>query len=296
MGTAKYSICQLTTPDSSFEEDLELYASAGATGISICETKLREGEDAAILEAFRASNLNAPTCIGACNSPLPAEPAFPGPQDLDTRVELICQSLSRMAPFGAVDAIMTTGKRLGTASDLDRRAAVEGFREIARVADGLGMRVSLEPVRNDLGLDVTLATTLPEALSILEEIGASNVNLCYDVYHLWDTPGIVSLTRAHAAEIGCVHVADWRSDNTRGWADRALPGEGVIDLPGLFNALETGGYDGWYDLEIFSEIEYPDSLWKLPPEEMLRRSTAGFRNAWTVAAKARASDALADGG
>jgi sugar phosphate isomerase/epimerase len=81
-----------------------------------------------------------------------------------------------------------------------------------------------------------------------------------------------------------VHVNDRRA-LTRSWKDRVLPGDGVIDLPAILGALEAGGYDSWFDLEIFSDNgafgdDYPDSLWKLPPVEVVRRGHAGFRRAW----------------
>ena len=75
---------------------------------------------------------------------------------------------------------------------------------------------------------------------------------------------------------------------TRGWCDRALPGEGRADLPGILAALVESGYRGWYDLEIFSDdgrygTAYPDSLWGPPHEEMLGRARRSFDRAWTAA-------------
>jgi sugar phosphate isomerase/epimerase len=54
----------------------------------------------------------------------------------------------------------------------------------------------------------------------------------------------------------------------------------VIDLPRILGALEAGGFDGWYDLEIFSAETYPDSLLALDPAELTRRGRAGFLRAW----------------
>ena len=48
----------------------------------------------------------------------------------------------------------------------------------------------------------------------------------------------------------------------------------------LFGALEAGGFDGWYELEIFATETYPDSLLKLDPVELVRRGKAGFLGAW----------------
>ena len=42
-------------------------------------------------------------------------------------------------------------------------------------------------------------------------------------------------------------------------------------------ALEAGGYDGWYDVEVMSDDgtfgdAFPDSLWALPVDEIARRA------------------------
>ena len=44
----------------------------------------------------------------------------------------------------------------------------------------------------------------------------------------------------------------------------------------IIGTLEAGGYDGWYDMEIFSGEHYPDSLMKLDAAEMVRRGREGF--------------------
>ncbi len=77
---------------------------------------------------------------------------------------------------------------------------------------------------------------------------------------------------------------DWR-EPTRGWADRVLPGDGVADVPAILAALERAGWDGYYDLEIFSDngafgTAYPDSLWDVEPAELVRRSRESFTQCW----------------
>ena len=81
-----------------------------------------------------------------------------------------------------------------------------------------------------------------------------------------------------------MHIADWR-EPTRGWADRVLPGAGVADLPAIVGALDAAGWDGYYDLEIFSDNgtfgnAWPDSLWDVPTEELARRGRAAFERMW----------------
>src|SRR5436190_1911224 len=82
-----------------------------------------------------------------------------------------------------------------------------------------------------------------------------------------------------------VHVSDWR-EPTRGWADRVLPGDGSVDLPAILGALDNAGWDGFYDLEIFSDngtfgSVYPDSLWDLDAAELARRGRDAFFHTWS---------------
>jgi hypothetical protein len=76
-------------------------------------------------------------------------------------------------------------------------------------------------------------------------------------------------------------VQDWKSDETRTWADRAFPGEGKVPMAAIINRLDAAGFTGSYDVEIFSDAghfdyDYPDSLWKLPPAEIVDRATRIF--------------------
>ena len=54
-------------------------------------------------------------------------------------------------------------------------------------------------------------------------------------------------------------------------------GDGVLDLAAVFRTLETGGYAGWYDVEIFSDNgvfgdAFPDALWDVDAVELARRA------------------------
>jgi sugar phosphate isomerase/epimerase len=73
-----------------------------------------------------------------------------------------------------------------------------------------------------------------------------------------------------------VHVSD-RREPTRSHFDRVLPGDGVLDLAAAFRAVEASGYDGWYDVEIFSDNgafgdSFPDSLWDVDAAVLARRA------------------------
>jgi sugar phosphate isomerase/epimerase len=162
---------------------------------------------------------------------------------------------------------------------------VEGLREAAEVAAEVGTRLALEPLRTDGGLDLTIVSTLQETLDLIDEIAAPNIDVAYDLYHMWDTPDILAVTEANAGRIAAVHVCDWR-EPPRSAGDRLVPGDGTIDIPPIVGALERGGFSGWYDIEIFSEKQLEGSLWLWPPRELVERARDGFATAWQAGAKA----------
>lgn len=281
----RLSVCQLSLPDTTFEEDLELIKKAGADGVAVAELKLRDGEDEQQVAALKASGLAATICIPTNIAPLPMRPAviYPGPEDVDERVSLMGQSIERLAAFNPDCIAVVTGSAEGYSARDARRLALEGLREAARVATANNTRLALETNRN-FGVDFSFLKTLPETVEFLDELGDPSVGILYDFYHLWDTDDIVEDTVRFGDRIIGVQYNDWR-EPPRSMADRVLPGDGVIDIPRILGALERGGFHGWYDLEVFSDdgrwgTELPDSLWKLPYDELLDRAHTGLRNAW----------------
>ena len=88
----------------------------------------------------------------------------------------------------------------------------------------------------------------------------------YDTWHLWNQP--LEQIERHRDRIVGVHLADWR-EPTRNTNDRVLPGDGVDRLRADPRRPAMGRAS--YDLEIFSDPELPDSLWKEDPRKLARR-------------------------
>jgi sugar phosphate isomerase/epimerase len=270
---------------SSFDNDLAAYRKAGVEGIGICEIKLQD-RDREQVASLRESGLQATFCIPTVASVLPG-PLTSGPIDPDERVEALCAGIRRLAKFQPLACLCLTGPA-GTYSEAAaRRRIVEGLRRAAETAAQVGVKLGVEPVHPSYCAEWSIVTTIAETLDLLDEVSASNAGVSFDMFHLWDSPGLLEDIRRHADGFVGVHVAD-RREKTRSLWDRALPGEGVVDLPRILAALEAGGYDSWYDLEIFSDdgrygTAYPDSLWSLPHEEMLARARRSFDRAWTQA-------------
>jgi sugar phosphate isomerase/epimerase len=273
--TPLFAISQITTLPASFEEDLRAYRAVGAEGIGIWEIKLREGEEVAQLAALRESGLASTAAIPAVPSiaPLP----IPGPDDPGERVESYCAGLGRLAPFEPTAVVLLTGPG-------DREVVLDGLETIAAEARSLGLTIGLEPYSRFEGEQWTIVNTIAEAAALVDEAGvADTVGILFDTWHLWDSDLEADL-EAHAHRIVGVHVCDVR-EPTRSFADRLLPGDGVADVPRQLGLVDRAGWDGYYELEIFSDngafgLAHPDSLWDVPAGELARRGRDAFLACW----------------
>ena len=286
MAEPRFSVSQITTFHQTFEQDLATYREAGAEGIGVWEFKLGES-DADTLSRLKESGLKATTCIPGTLSIFPVP--FPGPTDPEERTQGLCDAIRRFAPFEPEVVLCLTGHPGEGADPVEsRRVVVDGLRRCAKVAAEHGLTLGLEPLHREVYASWSMIGTIPETIDLMDEIGEPNVKLLYDVYHLWDTDDVVEHTVKNGNRISSsVHICDWR-DPTRNDFDRALPGDGIIDLAAVFGALEAGDAIDWVDLEIFSDdgsfsdMDFDDSLWKQDPVDVCLRGKAGFQKAWAA--------------
>jgi sugar phosphate isomerase/epimerase len=278
VSTLRFSVSEFSTPNHSYDEDLAAFAAGGAGGIGIAEVKLPAGQDDESLHKLHGSGLRATICLPATLAILPIG-MTPEPTEPEARVQSLAASIERLARFDPEVVLLLTGIP-GERDEADARGiVVDALGRLAETARAADVRIALEPIHRSAADEFSMVSDLPGAEALLDEVGDDSIGIVFDTWHLWDTPDVLEHVRRLARRFPAVHVNDWR-DPTRHWDDRALPGEGVIDLPAILAALEGGGFDGWYDMEIFSGEHYPDSLSKLPPEELTRRGLEGLRRAW----------------
>jgi sugar phosphate isomerase/epimerase len=283
-GRPRVSISQISTFNASFADDVDAYRGAGLDGIGIWEMKLGAGPDDAAVELLRESGLERASAVPAVPSILPL-PLLGGPDDPRKRVDAILASLHRLAPFAPGGIVCLTGTGAGRDPDEARRIVVDGLRKIAAEASSLGLRIALEPYQRDGGAEWTIVSTIPEALELIREAGDSPaLALQFDVWHVWNTETLFDDIADHIDRFAGVHVGDTRP-HTRGFADRAAPGDGIAGVPQILAALDDAGWDGLYDVEIFSDdgtlgAAYEDSLWRLAPTDAAALLRDAFKACW----------------
>lgn len=120
-------------------------------------------------------------------------------------------------------------------------ALVDNVRYAANALDAAGLQLLVEAI-NPFDIPGFHLTTTAQVLALLDEVGAPNVRVQYDIYHAQRTEGELAGTLSrHLARIGHVQLADNPG--------RHEPGTGEINFRFLFAHLDRIGYDGYIGCE-----------------------------------------------
>jgi D-psicose/D-tagatose/L-ribulose 3-epimerase len=172
------------------------------------------------------------------------------------------------APFlgGVVHSAM--GKYLEGPSERGRRNCVEALRRLAGRAEDAGVTIGVEAVNR---YESNLVNTAEQALELVDDIGAENVVVHLDAYHMnIEERNLADPVRLCGARLGYVHVGE---------SHRGYLGTGSVAFGELFGALAEIGYDGVLTFESFSTAVISDefasalAVWRDPWQD--NRDLAG---------------------
>lgn len=279
-----FSVSQFTTWHQTFEQDVALYAKLGVPGIEICERKLSTdpGKAREQLAMVAAAGLRVTSVQPRCHA-LFRDSMAPDTDDPDERARRYRATIdlfSEAFPGQNLPLVAISGNAPGYNFRHAHETARRVYPDLAGYAADRGVRIMFEPLHPILMNADSFISSLDEAMRLIDDVDRENFGLMLDVWHVWHERGVNARIADLEDRIFGVHICDWPADEPRHVGDRVLPGDGVIDLPGLLGAIDRSGYDGAYCLEIFSVDALPDSLWKQDPASVIERGRAGFLQAW----------------
>lgn len=145
----------------------------------------------------------------------------------------------------------------------------DGLAEILPEANAAGITLAIEPQHpmsaSDRGCISSLFQANEICDSLLSEPGGETVGIVFDMYHLWWEPGLEDQVTRATGRIRLIQVCDWLNPTTATRFQRGMMGDGIVDIPRLREAIEATGYDGFNEIEIFSE-----HWWQQDPDELVR--------------------------
>ena len=115
-----------------------------------------------------------------------------------------------------------------------------------------GMTLLVEPI-NTRTIPGFYLNNSAQALALMDEVGAANLKLQYDLFHMRIMgDDLATILAANLARIGHMQVADVPG--------RHEPGTGEIDFPPLFDLIDRLGYKGWIGAEYVPAGKTEDGL------------------------------------
>jgi sugar phosphate isomerase/epimerase len=186
--------------------------------------------------------------------------------DLQTRnLEENYRAVDEAAAIGAEVLVLVCGGIVNHDLDRSRKMVAEGIARLLPHATQAGVKLGIEPLHPMFAADRSVIVSLSQANEIIESLKSPDLGVVIDVYHVWWDPAVYSEIARGSGHIVGFHVNDWIVPVPDMLHGRGMMGDGVIEIQRLREAVNSAGYTGPIEVEIFNQ-----HLWRKSGKELLR--------------------------
>ena len=253
---------QITTRGWSLAQAIDGCVRHGIKGISVWRDKLQEMGLAEAKRAIRAAGLQV---TGLCRGGMFTYADAAGRR---ASREDNARAVNEAFELGAQCLILVVGGLAAGSKDIAgaREQVKEGIATLLERSRDANVALAIEPLHPMQCADRACVNTLDQALDLCDALGPG-LGVAVDVYHVWWDPNLErAIRRAGKARLLAYHICDWLVPTRDTAFDRGMMGDGIIDLPRIRGWMESAGYAGMHEVEIFSV----ENWWKRDPDEVLR--------------------------
>lgn len=257
----------MTTKPLSLRRCIDEYTAAGIPAITVWRQVLAEPGLAQAGRMLRDSGLKV---ISLCRGGFfPSTSAQKRQEAIDDNRRAIDEAVAIGAPL----IVLVCGSSPDQPLSESRAQIADGIEAIAEQAAQAGIRLGIEPLHPMYADTRSAVNTMRQATDLALRIGAPNVGVTVDVFHLWWDPDLTAeIARCGGAgRLFSFHVCDWRVPTRDFLNDRGLMGTGCIDIRGIRAAVEATGFSGAIEVEIFS-----DEYWAMDQRTYLGMITKAY--------------------
>ncbi|WP_329467715.1 sugar phosphate isomerase/epimerase family protein [Streptomyces sp. NBC_01431] len=261
----------MTVKQLSLPELVEACGRLGVRGVGLWREPVAEYGVEATAKLVRAAGLDVTTlCRGGFLTAI--DPAGRAAALADN-----CAAINEAAALGTDTLVLVSGGLPAGSKDLAgaRERIADALGSLGPYAAGRGVRLAIEPLHPMFAADRCVVSTLDQALSLAERFPASQVGVVVDTYHVWwDDTAAAAVARAGAqGRLHAFQLADWVTPLPAGVLNgRGQLGEGSVDLAWWVSLVESAGYSGPIEVELFNE-----ELWATDGPTLLGETLRRFR-------------------
>jgi sugar phosphate isomerase/epimerase len=260
----------ITTKPWSLDESSAHFAAAGVKGITIWRDAVGATGEAAFRKAGELVRSRGLDIVSLCRGGFfPYRDEAGRQKALDENRRAIDEAAALGAPMVVLVCGAVPGQPLAKSRDQIRA----GIEAVLPHAQANNVKLAIEPLHPMYADDRSAISTLGQANDMAEAIRSPYVGIAVDVYHLWWDPDLErEIKRCGAAgNLLAYHVCDWKTPTEDLLNDRGLPGEGCIDLRQIRGWVESTGFSGFCEVEVFSKKH-----WATDQGEFLGKITRSF--------------------
>lgn len=246
---ARLAVHTMTTKPLSLSAAAEAYASRGIGGISVWVETLSGLNTSTAKQIIDDAGLKVPALVrGGFFCAANAE-------ERQVRIDNNRRLIETAAALDAAMLVLVVGALPGLPLDVQRGWVRDAIENLLPEAHSHGVRLAIEPLHPMYVADKSCINRITEARQICESIDDPQVGVAVDVYHVWWDPDLSDEIKqlGRTKRIFGFHLCDWRVPTRDLLTDRALMGDGCIDIAGIRRQVEAAGFRGWNEVEIFSE-------------------------------------------
>ena len=247
--TDRLCVHTITTKALPFEKACEKYAARGIRGISIWRDAVEDLSPGQVKECLNRFDMTPVSYVRG---------GFFPSLDPEKRKAAIVNNLEMLEEAASMEIpllVLVCGAEPAQPLQTSRDQIRDGIERILPRATELGVRLAIEPLHPMYADTRSAITSLKQANDMCEAIQDDFLGVAVDVYHLWfDEDLEQEISRCgKQGNLFAYHICDWKVPTTHMLNDRGLMGEGCIPLKQIRGWVEDAGFEGFHEVEIFSE-------------------------------------------
>lgn len=251
---SRLCIHTITTKPWPIEKSAQEFSKRGVGGITVWRDALQGRNIAETGKMLRELNLEI---VSLCRGGF-----FPAldQKGRQAALEDNFRAIDEAEALGAPMVVLVCGAAPGQSLVESRKQIQEGVAACLDHAKAAGVKLTIEPLHPMYAGDRSAVNTLAQANDMAEALQSPWVGIAVDIYHLWwDADLQNQLIRAGKnGNLSAFHICDWKTPTLDMLNDRGLMGEGCIDIRQIRGWVESTGFTGFNEVEVFSNIHWKE--------------------------------------
>ena len=250
----------VTTKPWSIDEIIKNYPKAGVKAVSVWRDLLENRDVTRIGAQIRDAGMEIVSLVRGG--------FFTGKTETEIQASLDDnrRAIDEAKALGAPMVVLVCGAVPGQSIQRSLCQIQTGLATLLPYAEKSGVKLAIEPLHPMYADSRSAICTMKTANEFAERFDSPHIGVAVDVFHLWWDPDLEDECKrcGKNGNLFAFHICDWKLDMEDMLNDRGLMGEGVIRVREIRSWVEAAGFDGFHEVEIFS-----NRLWESDQKEVL---------------------------